>query len=402
VAWKLVAMTETLGPLSGYRVIEAARFVTGPYAAQLLADLGAEIIKIEDPEGGDPFRGWDERGGYAPMYQAFNRSKRSLTLNLRHARGRAIVEQLVATADVFIENFRPGVADKLGIGYEALSKLNPRLVYCSITGMGRDGPYAQRPSYDIVGQGLSGFLSLLVDLKDPKPVGPTFSDTLTGMFAGYGILAALHARVRTGKGQRVETSLLQATMGFMNEPFTTYFGSGKAPAAEDRPRMSKVFTALCSDEKPIAIHLSSPQKFWRAFVTAAGRADMIDDPRFRTGRDQQKNWHIVHEILRPIFRQKTRAEWFDIMVAAEVPVAPIYQLDEALADPQVRHLGMIQKAVHPAKGEVSLVGFPVSLSETPLGPIKAPDTLGEHSDEILRELGYAADDIARMRADKLI
>ena len=337
-------MTEALGPLSGYRVIEAARFVTGPYAGQLLADLGAEVIKIEDPEGGDPFRGWDERGGYAPMYQAFNRSKRSLTLNLRHARGRAIVEQLVANADVFIENFRPGVADKLGIGYARLAKLNPRLVYCSITGMGRDGPYAQRPSYDIVGQGLSGFLSLLVDLKDPKPVGPTFSDTLTGMFAGYGILAALHARVRTGKGQLVETSLLQATMGFMNEPFTTYFGAGKAPAAEDRPRMSKVFTALCSDEKPIAIHLSSPQKFWRAFVTAAGRADMIDDPRFRTGRDQQKNWHIVHEILRPIFRQKNRAEWFDIMVAAEVPVAPIYKLDEALADPQVQHLDMIKKA----------------------------------------------------------
>jgi len=395
-------MTAPLGPLSGYRVIEAARFVTGPYAGQLLADLGAEVIKIEDPEGGDPFRGWDERGGYAPMYRAFNRSKRSLTLNLRHARGRAIVEQLVAEADVFIENFRPGVADKLGIGYARLSQLNPRLVYCSITGMGRDGPYAQRPSYDIVGQGLSGFLSLLVDLKDPKPVGPTFADTLTGMFAGYGILAALHARVRTGKGQLVETSLLQATMGFMNEPFMTYFGAGKAPAAEDRPRMSKVFTALCRDEKPIAIHLSSPQKFWRAFVTAAGRADMIEDSRFRTGRDQQKNWHIVHEILRPIFREKTRAEWFEIMVAAEVPVAPIYQLDEALADPQVQHLGMIRKVTHPEKGEVELVGFPVTLSETPLGPIKAPDTLGEHSDEILRELGYSAEDIARMRADKLI
>jgi crotonobetainyl-CoA:carnitine CoA-transferase CaiB-like acyl-CoA transferase len=396
------AMTSPVGPLSGYRVIEAARFVTGPYAGQLLADLGAEVIKIEDPEGGDPFRGWDERGGYAPMYRAFNRSKRSLTLNLRHARGRAIVERLVARADVFIENFRPGIADKLGIGYAQLSRLNPRLVYCSITGMGRDGPYAQRPSYDIVGQGLSGFLSLLVDLKDPKPVGPTFSDTLTGMFAGYGILAALHARVRTGKGQLVETSLLQATMGFMNEPFMTYFGAGKAPAAEDRPRLSKVFTALCRDDKPIAIHLSSPQKFWRAFVTAAGHADLIDDPRFLSGRDQQQNWHIVHEILRPTFRDKTRAEWFEIMVAAEVPVAPIYRLDEALADPQVQHLGMIRKAMHPEKGEVSLVGFPVTLSETPLGPMKAPDTLGEHSDEILRELGYSAEDIARMRAEKLI
>jgi crotonobetainyl-CoA:carnitine CoA-transferase CaiB-like acyl-CoA transferase len=395
-------MTEGTGPLAGYRVIEAARFVTGPYACQLLADLGADVIKIEDPEGGDPFRGWDERGGYAPIFHAFNRNKRSLTLNLRNPESRAIIEKLVAQADVFVENFRPGVADKMGIGYEYLSALNRRLVYCSITGMGRDGPYAQRPSYDIVGQGLSGFLSLMVDLNDPKPVGPTFSDTITGLFAGYGILAALHARVRTGKGQRVETSLLQATMGFMNEPFMTYFGSGKAPKAEDRPRLSKVFTAVCSDNLPIAIHLSSPPKFWRNFVTAAGRADMIEDARFKTGRDQQKNWHIVHDLLRPIFRTKTRQEWFDILVAADVPVAPIYRLDEALADPQVQHLDMIKKAIHPVKGEVSLVGFPVSLSETPMGPVKAPDTLGENSDAILRELGYAEGDIARMRNDKLI
>src|ERR1700727_717312 len=169
-------MSEGKGPLAGYRVIEAARFVTGPYAGQLLADLGADVIKIEDPEGGDAFRGWGPSGGYASMFQAFNRNKRSLTLNLRHPESRAIVAKLAETADVFIENFRPGAADKLGIGYAALSALNPRLVYCSITGLGRDGPYAQRPAYDIVGQGLSGLLSQIVALEHPKPGGPTFSD----------------------------------------------------------------------------------------------------------------------------------------------------------------------------------------------------------------------------------
>ncbi len=393
---------EGKGPLAGYRVIEAARFVTGPYAAQLLADLGADVIKIEDPKGGDPFRGWGKEGGYASMFHAFNRNKRSVTLNLRHARGREIVRRLAGNADVFIENFRPGTAEKLGIGYAALSALNPRLVYCSISGMGSSGPYADRPVYDIVGQGLSGLLSLLVDMKDPRPVGPTFSDTLTGLFAGYGILAALHARVRTGRGQLVETSLLQATMGFMNEPYTTYFGSGQAPECYDRPRASKVCAFLCSDGLPIAIHLSSPEKFWRNFVTAVGRADMIADPRFLTGRDQQKNWHIVQEMLAPIFATKTRREWFDILVAAEVPVAPIYRLDEALEDPQVRHLGMLKTATHPERGEVRMMGFPVTLNATPMGPVEAPDTLGQHTDEILGEIGCDAEEIAQMRSDGLI
>jgi crotonobetainyl-CoA:carnitine CoA-transferase CaiB-like acyl-CoA transferase len=390
------------GPLAGYRVIEVGRFVTAPYACQLLADLGADVIKIEDPEGGDPFRGWGKEGGYASMFHAFNRNKRSLTLNLRQPRGREIVGKLAGNADVFVENFRPGTADKLGIGYATLSKLNPRLVYCSISGMGSDGPYAARPVYDIVGQGLSGLLSLLVDIKDPHPVGPTFSDTLTGLFAGYGILAALHARVRTGCGQLVETSLLQATMGFMNEPYTTYFGTGRAPGAYDRPRASKVCAFVCGDGLPIAIHLSSPEKFWRNFVTAAGKPEMIDDPRFRTGRDQQQNWHIVQSLLEPVFRTKTRQEWFDILVAAEVPVAPIYRLDEALEDPQVKHLGMLKTATHPERGEVKLMGFPVTLNDTPMGPVAAPDTLGEHTNEILGELGCSAEEIARMRDEGLV
>ena len=393
---------EAKGPLAGYRVIEAARFVTGPYAGQLLADLGADVIKIEDPDGGDAFRGWGPAGGYASMYQAFNRNKRSLTLDLRQPEARAILHKLAETADVFIENFRPGGADKLGIGYAALSKLNPRLVYCSITGLGRDGPYAQRPAYDIVGQGLSGLLSQIVDLEDPKPVGPTFSDTLTGFYAGYGILAALHARVRTGRGQLVETSLLQATIGFMNVPFTSFFENNELPKASDRARASKVGAFICSDDLPIAIHLSSPPKFWRNFVTAVGRADMIDDPRFRTGKDQQKNWHIVQETLAPIFRTKPRAEWFDILVAGEVPVAPIYNLAEVLEDPQVKHLDMIKTVTHPEKGPVRLVGFPVTLHDTPMGPVTAPDTLGEHSDEVLGELGFDAAAIARLRANKTI
>jgi crotonobetainyl-CoA:carnitine CoA-transferase CaiB-like acyl-CoA transferase len=391
---------EVTAPLAGTRVIEIGRFVTGPYSAQLLADLGAEVIKIEDPEGGDPFRGWARsRIGYGAPFLAFNRNKKSLTLDLKHAKSREIVTRLAAKSDVFIENFRPGVADKLGIGFDALSAINARLIYCSITGFGRDGPYAQRPSYDIVGMGLAGLLSQLVDLQQPQVRGPALSDALTGMFAAYGVLAALQARERTGRGQRVDVNQLQATMSFMNEPYAGLFASGKSSDSLDRPRASGVFTFICSDGKPIAIHLSSPNKFWQNFVTACGHPEMIDEPRFRSHEDRQKNHEAIRDRLAPEFGKKTRSDWMTILEKGDVPFAPIYTLDEAVADPQARHLGMVQTATHPERGEVKTLGYPVNLSETPLGPFVAPAMLGEHTDEILQSVGYGAEDIAALRKD---
>ena len=376
------------------------RFVTGPYAAQLLADLGAEVIKIEDPQGGDPFRGWGRTGwdGYGAPFLGFNRNKRSLTLDLKAREGREIFKKLAAKADVFIENFRPGVADKLGIGYDKLAEANRRLIYCSITGMGPDGPYAQRPSYDIVGQGLSGLLSLLVDVKNPRPMGPAFSDALTGLFAAYGILAALQSRERTGRGQRVQTNLAQATMAFMNEPYSGLFANGKVPDAFDRPRASGVFCFVCGDGKPVAIHLSSPNKFWESFATAAGHPELLDDPRFKAHSGRHQHAEVIQETLAPEFAAKTRAEWTRILETADVPFAPIYQLDEVIEDPQIRHIGMVQHATHPERGEVRSLGYPVNLSDTPLGPVKAPATLGEHTDEILAEVGVSAEAIAKLRA----
>lgn len=390
--------------LAGCRVLEIGRFVTGPYAAQLLADLGAEVIKIEDPKGGDPFRGWGRVGwaGYGPPFIAFNRNKRSITLDLKAGEGREVFKKLAAKADVFIENFRPGVADKLGIGYEALAKDNPRLIYCSITGMGADGPYAQRPSYDIVGQGLSGLLSQLVDMNNPKPMGPAFADSLTGLFAAYGILGALQARERTGRGQRVETSLVQATMSFMNEPYSGLFASGKSPVASERPKISGVFCFVCGDGKPIAIHLSSPNKFWVAFAKATGHPEMLVDERFREHSGRYKNFDAIQATLIPTFASKTRAEWTQILEAADVPFAPIYNLDEVIEDPQVKHIGMVNHATHHERGPVRVLGYPVKLSDTPLGPVEAPSTLGEHTDEILSELGLSAAEIAGLRSAAVI
>jgi formyl-CoA transferase len=393
------------GPLAGCRVVEIGRFVTGPYCAQLLADLGAAVTKVEDPQGGDPFRGWGRsrgKDGYGAPFLAFNRSKRSLTLDLKHPRGREAIARLAAKADVLIENFRPGVADKLGIGYDALAAANARLIYCSITGMGRDGPYAQRPSYDIVGMGLSGLLSQLVELENPRPMGPALSDALTGVFAAYGILAALQGRERTGRGQRVDVNQLQATMAFMNEPYSALFASGRAPDALDRPRASGVYSFLCRDGKPIAIHLSSPAKFWKAFVTAAGHPEMIDDPRFREHEDRRRNHAAAHDLLAPAFRSRSRAEWMTILEQADVPFAPIYTLDEVVEDPQVRHLGMVRTVTHPARGELRVLGYPVALSDTPLGPPTAPALLGEHTEEILTEAGYTSEEISALRKEGVL
>ena len=390
--------------LAGCKVLEIGRFVTGPYAAQLLADLGAEVIKIEDPKGGDPFRGWGRAGwdGYGAPFLGFNRNKKSLTLDLKDARGREIFMKLAGDADVFIENFRPGVAARLGVDYETLSAVSPRLIYCSVTGMGADGPYAQRPSYDIVGQGLSGLLSLLVDVKNPQPMGPAFADALTGLYAAYGILGALQAREKTGRGQRVETSLVQGTMAFMNEPFAGYFASGRVPDALDRPRASGVFCFVCADGKPIAIHLSSPNKFWEAFATAAGHPELLDDPRLKAHSGRHQHAGVIQQALAPDFAKKSRAEWTRILEQADVPFAPIYTLDEVVEDPQVQHLGMVQKTTHHERGEVRTLGFPVKLSDTPLGPVVAPSTLGEHTDEILAKLGLSASQIAALRTAAVI
>jgi crotonobetainyl-CoA:carnitine CoA-transferase CaiB-like acyl-CoA transferase len=395
---------ENKSALAGCKVLEIGRFVTGPYAAQLLADLGADVIKIEDPQGGDAFRGWGRAGwdGYGAPFLGFNRNKKSLTLNLKEKRGREIFLRLAKDADVFIENFRPGVAKKLGVDYAALSALNPRLVYCSITGMGPDGPYAQRPSYDIVGQGLSGLLSLLVDTQNPRPMGPAFADALTGLYAAYGILGALHAREKTGRGQQVETSLVQGTMAFMNEPYSGFFASGKAPDAFDRPKASGVFCFVCGDGKPIAIHLSSPNKFWVNFATCTGHPELLEDPRFKVHSGRHQHADVIRNTLAPEFAKKSRAEWSRILADADVPFAPIYTLDEVVEDPQVQHLGMVQTAVHPERGAVRTLGYPVKLSETPLGPVQAPATLGEHTNEILQGLGVTAEELADLRTRGVI
>lgn len=383
--------------LDGVCVVELASYVAGPFAGSLLADLGARVIKVEPPGRGDPFRGWSEND-YSPMFCSLNRNKESVAVDLRAEAGRRLLRRLLAGADVLIENYRPGVPERLGFGYESLRADHPRLIYCSISGFGGDGPYRERPGYDTVGQGLAGLLSLVTDLDAPRPAGFAFSDHLTGIYAAYGVLAALAARERTGCGQRVETSLLQATLAFIGENAAAYFASARVPDRETRVRIAQVYAFLGGDNLPFVLHLSSPQKFWQGLVTAVERPAWLTDPRFADRDARVRNYRQLSAELATVFAARPRADWLERLQANDVPSAAINTLEEAFADPQVRHLGLRVTTEHPLQGAVEMVGPGVRLEGTPAGIRSAAPVLGEHTDAVLRQLGLGDDEREELRA----
>ena len=375
--------------LDGIRVVEFANYVSGPYAGMLLGDFGAEVIKVESPDGGDPFRGWG-RVEYSPTFGSVNRNKKSVVLDLKSTGGLSAARALVRTADVLIENFRSGTMERLGLGYEEVSRDNPGLVWCSITGFGGSGPYASRPGYDTVGQSMSGLLSLLTDLDKPRPMGISLSDHLSGITACNGILAALIARVRTGKGQRIDTSLLEATVSFCGENAARFFENGKVPNRATRTHQAQVYAFAAADGKSFVIHLSTPTKFWQALTRVAGRPEWLADPRFATKETRGRHYDVLHEELSKIFKTDSRAAWLAKLQAADVPAAPLNTLDEVFADPQVQHLGLRQDVPHKRIGSVGLVRNGVRMSATPPEIRSASPELGEHTEEILAELKIRA------------
>jgi crotonobetainyl-CoA:carnitine CoA-transferase CaiB-like acyl-CoA transferase len=377
------------GALDGIRVVEFANYVSGPYAGMLLGDFGAEVIKVEAPDGGDPFRGWG-RVEYSPTFGSVNRNKKSMVLDLKSSVGLAAARALIRTADVLIENFRPGTMERLGLGYDDAARDNPRLIWCSITGFGSTGPYAARPGYDTVGQSVSGLLSLLTDFDRPRPMGISLSDHLAGITACNGILAALIARGRTGNGQRVDTSLLEATVSFCGENAARFFENGKVPSRATRTHQAQVYAFVGADDKPFVIHLSTPAKFWQALARVAGRPEWISDPRFATKETRGRNYEVLHRELAAIFCTDSRAAWLDRLQAADVPAAPLNTLDEVFNDPQVKHLGLRQDVPHKRVGRVGLVRNGVRMSETPPEIRSASPELGEHTDEILAKLKVGA------------
>lgn len=389
------------GALAGIKVVEIASYVTGPFAGQLLADMGAEVLKVEEPKRGDPFRGWGERN-YAATFCSLNRNKKSVTLDLRTDAARDIALRLLAQADVLIQNFRPGVMEKHGLGYEDVKKLNSKIVYCSISGFGPSGPYRDMPGYDTVGQARSGLLSLLTDPGKPQGMGISFSDHLTGMYACYGVLSALMNRMLTGQGQHVETSLLRASVAFVGENAARYFETGHVPRRKHRTTTAGVFAFEDCEGLPFVLHMSSPDKFWRNMFQVVGKPELAEDARFSQRKARVENYDALVGILTPIFRAGRREDWLRRLTEMDVPAAPINTLDEVFADSQVKTYGFPVEVEHPRMGKMKLLGNAVDMSRTPPTIDRPPPMLGEHTEEILTALGFDGKKIAALREQSAI
>ena len=370
--------------LSGVRVLELGSFITAPYAGLLLADLGADVVKIEPPDG-DPFRSFGT-GKYSPNFVGYNRNKRSVVLDLKTEEGRVALLDLVRDADVLIENFRPGVMERVGLDYETLKAANPSLVYCAISGFARNGPNRDRPAFDTIGQALSGLLDLTLDPDKPMVRGPTISDQLAGFYACYGILGALFARQTSGEGRRVDVNMIEASMAFMPDVFASFTRQGVVMDSRTRAAYSQAYALVCADGRIIGLQLSSLEKFWVALTEAMERPDLVADPRFATRMDRIRNVEALNLILADAFRARPRREWLERLEAADVPHAPVNRIDEVMEDPEIRASGSFYEMEHPEMGTVRALHRPV-LYDGERREGRCPPVLGEHTEEVLSEAG---------------
>jgi len=352
----------------------------------MLADLGADVIKVEQPGEGDPFRSFNG-GTYSPYFCAYNRNKRSIVLDLRSEAGATAIRKLIAASDILLDNFRPGVLERLGLSDGQVRAINPEIVHCSVTGFGSSGPYAARPAYDAVAQALSGMSSMFMDRENPEITGPTIADNVTAHCACQGILAAVVGRERGQPARRVEVNMLDATIAFMPDPFGLWHQLGLVSDTRLRAQSSQSFAFACSDGRLIAIHLSSRDKFWTILVEALDRRDLQSDPRFSNRLSRIDNYEALRLALAADFRRRPRSEWLKFFADFDLPVAPVYDVSEAGDDPHVRHLGTFHKLDHPTEGSFMSIRRPIWYDGSRQDqPVIAPPTLGEHTQEILREL----------------
>jgi len=392
-----------MAPLDGITVLDLTRVLSGPYCTMLLADMGARVIKVEQPGKGDDTRAWGPPflEGESAYFLSINRNKESVTLDFKHPDGRALLEQLIAKADVVVENFRPGTLTKLGLDYDALSKKFPRLIYCSISGFGHTGPRSKQPGYDAIMQAEGGLMSI-TGAADGPPVrlGVAIVDIVSGMFAAYGVAMALLARARTGRGQDVDLAMLDATVALLTYQAGNYFASGKVPArlGNRHPSIVPYETFTAADGEFVLAVGNDDQ--WRRFCAVA---ELPEDERFATNRQRVSGYDALRPWVADRLRERPRQHWIGKLTAAGVPCGSVRDFDELFADPQLAAREMIAMVEHATIGPLRALGVPVKLSETPGAVRTPPPTLGQHTDAVLRhDLGFSADAIAALRRQQVI
>ena len=405
------------GPLAGIRVLDMSRILAGPWVGQLLADLGAEVIKIERPGKGDDTRAWgppfvkDTEGkdtSDAAYFMCANRGKKSLTLDIAKPEGQEIIRELAQQSDVLIENYKVGDLKRYGLDYETLSKLNPRLIYCSITGFGQTGPYRDRAGYDYLVQGMGGIMSMTGEREDrpgggPQRVGVAIADLMTGMYSTLGIVAALHERTTSGLGQYIDMALLDTQVAWLANQNANYLIGGQVPncIGNEHPNVMPYQTFRTKDGNMIIATGNDGQ--YQRLCVAAGVPEAAADPRFATNALRMNNRDACTAILARALQIKTTTEWISLLETVGVPCGPINRLDEVYADPQIQHRGLKINVPHPKAGSVPLVANPIKFSRTPIAYDMPPPLLGEHVEDVLRGvLGKSDAEIAALRDKKIL
>jgi formyl-CoA transferase len=392
---------ETNLPLSGYRVLDLSRILAGPFATMILGDQGADVIKVERPGTGDDTRTWGPpfAGGESAYYLCCNRNKRSITVDLKSSEGVRLVRELAETSDVLVENFTPGMMKRFGLDHETLREHNPRLIYCSITAYGQDGPYRDRPGYDMVLSAVGGLMGITGEPDgNPCKVGVAITDVLTGVYVSGAIITALLWRERSGRGQYIDCSLLDAQISALANIGSNYLVAGQEAKRWGTAHESIIpYQVFRTKDRPIAIAVAN-DKLWVNFCKLAGKEEWLEDPRFESNPKRVENRDLLLPLVAEVMAGKTCSEWMDLFVERAIPCGPVNDMRHLFADPQVLHRGMIVELPHPTIGSLRLAGIPIKYSETPGRVRRPPPLLGEHTEQVLAEvLGYTPQKVEALR-----